>query len=270
MIALPEVTLACVDTRTPQLALQALARCTAAIRFGAVKLFTDPARLASAPAGVSVVASRIASVAEYSEFMLRGLAAHVDTSHCLVVQWDGWVLDPDCWDPAFLHWDYIGAPWRGIAGPRAVGNGGFSLRSARLLCALAAPGMAIGHPEDVFICRDNRERLEREHGIRFAPVEVARRFAFERVPPDAPTFGFHGMFNFHRVLPMPQLRALLATLTPELARGLDAHDLCAALIAEGELDAAARILALRRELGMRDRRTLRLRLRHAWQRWHQP
>jgi hypothetical protein len=267
MIALPEVTLVCVDNRTPQLALRAIARCTSAIDFGAVKLFTDPALITGAPAGVTLIGLQIGSVADYSAFMLRALAPHVQTSHCLVVQWDGWVLDPGCWDPDLLRWDYIGAPFRGIAGPRAVGNGGFSLRSRRLLDALAAPAMVVRHPEDICICHDNRERLEREHGIRFAPVEVARRFAFERLPPPGPTFGFHGMFNFDRVMTMPELRALLAALPAEMARGLDAHDLCTTLIARGELDAAARIIALRRELGMHDRRTLRLRLRYLLCRW---
>jgi hypothetical protein len=269
MIDLPEVTLVCVDTRTPQLALQAIGRCTAAIRFGAVKLFTDRALLDTVPPEVSVIDLHIDSVPAYSEFMLRGLRPHVSTSHCLVVQWDGYVVDAGRWDPAFLHWDYIGAPLRGIDGPRAVGNGGFSLRSRRLLDALAAPGIVIGHPEDVAICHDNRERLEQTHGIRFAPVEVATRFAYERLAPPGPTFGFHGLFNFHRVMTMPQLRDLLATLPAQMARGLDAHDLCATLITQGELEAAARIIAMRRQLGMHDRRTLRLRLRHAWHLWRQ-
>ncbi len=267
MIALPEVTLVCVDNRTPQLALRSIERCTSAIGFGAVKLFTDPALTRAALPGVTVIGLQIASVADYSHFMLRALAPHVSTSHCLVVQWDSWVLDPGAWDPAFLHWDYIGAPLRGIDGARAVGNGGFSLRSRRLLDALAAPGMAVRHPEDICICHDNRERLEGTHGIRFAPVEVARRFAFERLPPPGPTFGFHGMFNFDRVLTPEALRELIAMLPPEMARGLDAHDLCAALIDAGRLDAAASLIAMRRALGMHDRRTLRLRLRHAWRRW---
>ena len=266
MIELPEVTLVCVDTRTPRLALRAIARCTAGIRFGAVKLFTDRRGQELAPPGVSAIEAAIASVPAYSDFMLRGLSAHVATSHCLVVQWDGYVLDPARWEPGFLDWDYIGAPWRGIAGPRAVGNGGFSLRSRRLLDALRAPDIVVTHPEDVAICRDNRDRLERG-GIRFAPVEVARRFAFEREAPRGPTFGFHGLFNFDRVMPVTELRTLLDEMPAAMARGLDAHDLCRTLIARGELDAAARILAMRRELGMHDRRTLRLRLRHAWQRW---
>ena len=51
-----------------------------------------------------------------------------------------------------------------------------------------------------------------------------------------------------------------------LARSLDAHDLCRRLIRDGQLAAAAELLAKRRRLGMRDRRTWRLRLQWQWQR----
>ncbi len=267
MIDLPEVTLVCVDTRSPERALQAIGHCTAGLRFARVLLFTNTHRLVEPAAGVDLVELTLDSVAAYSEFMLRGLLPHVQTSHCLIVQWDGYVLNPGLWDADWLHHDCIGALFAGQHGPRAVGNGGFSLRSRRLLLALQDPAMQIHHPEDVCICHTNRQRLESVHAIRFAPPEVAARFAFERVAPTGTSFGFHGLFNFHRVMAMPQLRALLDTLPAEMARGLDAHDLCAALIAAGELDAARRIIDLRRELGMHDRRTLRLRLRHAWAHW---
>ena len=35
----------------------------------------------------------LASRADYSRFMLRELADHIETSHALCVQWDGYVLD---------------------------------------------------------------------------------------------------------------------------------------------------------------------------------
>lgn len=52
-----------------------------------------------------------------------------------------------------------------------------------------------GHPEDVAICRTNREFLESVHGVRFADRFTADQFAFERTCPAEPTFGFHGIFN---------------------------------------------------------------------------
>jgi hypothetical protein len=270
---LPEVTLVCVDTRTPTLGIAAMQHCLRQARFAEALLFTDPARVPQAPPDIRVLPLRIDSVPEYSAFMLRGLLPHVASSHLLVVQWDGYVLDAAQWDPAWLQHDYIGAPLRGEPPERAVGNGGFSLRSRRLLQALLDPAMSIGHPEDICICHDNRERLARDHGIRFAPFAQATRFAYERVPPAGPTFGFHGLFNLHRVMAPEALHALVRSLPDSLARGLDAHDLCASLIAQGQLDTAREILAKRRRLGMGDRRTWRLRVRLAaahLARWDKP
>ena len=268
MLQLPQVTLCCVDTREPALAIEALQRCRAGVRFGRALLFTDLARVASpVPEGIELLPARIASVADYSAFMLRGLAEHVHGSHVLVVQWDGFVLDPAAWDPAFLAYDYLGAPWHDIPGDAGVGNGGFSLRSARLLRALHDPALAPSHPEDLSICRDHRAALERHHGIRFAPRAMAERFAFERTAPAGPSFGFHGLFHFDRVLPPAELHALLARLPDTMLRSLDAHDLARQLIGAGRLDSAQLIVDARRRLGMHDRRTWRLRARLGWARW---
>ncbi len=270
MIDLPDVTLVCVDTRTPERALQAIAQSTAGLRFAQVLLFTERLRLtAAAPAEVKLVELTLDSVAAYSQFMLRGLLRHIGTSHLLVVQWDGYVLDPTCWEADFLSYDYIGALFRDHAGPHSVGNGGFSLRSRRLLQALHDPAMVISHPEDSCICQVNRQRLQAQHGIYFAPPEVAARFAFERVAPTGPTFGFHGLFNFHCVMAPDQLRLWLMDLPQAMAVGLDGHDLCRALIRAGQLDAASLLLDKRWRHGLRDRRTWRLGVQLALSRWRQ-
>lgn len=262
---LPDITLVCVDTRTPALALRAIAACRAQARFGDMLLFAEPGwqPAEALPDGLRVLPLPIDSVADYSQFMLRGLLPHVHTSHLLVVQWDGYLLDAACWTPEFMAFDYIGAPLRGEPPARAVGNGGFSLRSRRLLEALQDPAMVIEHPEDTCICHLNRMRLTQAHGLQFAPPELASRFAFERIAPEGPSFGFHGLFNLHRVMAPAALHALVLALPDALAQGLDAHDLCATLIGLGQLDTAAALLAKRQRLGMHDRRTWRLRMRLA-------
>ena len=268
MLNLPEVTLLCVDTRTPTLAIGAMKRCLAQIRFGDAVLLTDPAQVSELPPGIRLQSVSVDSIEAYSELMLRGLLPHVSTSHVLVVQWDGYVLDASRWDNEFLQVDYIGALWRRQPpGRSTVGNGGFSLRSRRLLEALRNPSIVIGHPEDTCICHDNRARLEREHGIRFASPALAARFSYERVEPTAATFGFHGMFNMHRVLSADALHKLVGSLPDVLAAGVDAQDLCETLITQGQLDTAAQLLAKRQRLGMRDRRTLWLRWQLQLARW---
>jgi hypothetical protein len=138
--------------------------------------------------------ARLASRADYSRFMLRELADHVRTSHALCIQWDGFVLNGHAWDPSFLDFDYIGAVWPQFDDGHDVGNGGFSLRSKRLLNACKQLPFDGTVGEDVTIGRKCRAELEAS-GIRFAPAAVARRFAYERTPPTGQEFGFHGAFN---------------------------------------------------------------------------
>lgn len=139
------------------------------------------------------------SAADYSDFILHRLGDYVETSHALIVQWDGFVLNAERWDPRFLDCDYVGAPWPQFGDGHDVGNGGFSLRSRRLMDACQHPQFVSGHPEDVAICRTNRNLLERQ-GIRFADRALAELFSFERGNPGEPTFGFHGIFNMIPVL----------------------------------------------------------------------
>lgn len=133
---------------------------------------------------------------DYSEFMIKGLYGLFETSHCLVIQHDGYVLNGDVWDDQWLQYDYIGAPWLYPDPDRNVGNGGFSLRSKKLQEALAADySIEIIEPEDEVIGRLYRRTLEQQWDISFAPEYIAHKFSYELHEPYSPTFGFHG--NFH-------------------------------------------------------------------------
>jgi hypothetical protein len=189
----------------------ALRRCLDQAAFADCLLFTD-AKGIDVPGITIVPIARLGSSKAYSEFMLRDLASHVRTTHCLVIQWDGFVLDACRWESAFLEFDYIGAPWPQFGDGHDVGNGGFSLRSRKLLDACRDPHFRIGHPEDLSICRDNRALLESRHGIRFADSATAERFAYERTSPGTPTFGFHGVFNMVAALGADRFWALYRTL----------------------------------------------------------
>jgi uncharacterized protein DUF5672 len=153
------------------------------------------------------------SRSDYSLFMLRELGGHVLTSHVLCVQWDGFVLRGPSWDPAFLEFDYIGAVWPQFSDGHNVGNGGFSLRSRRLLEACKSLPMNDDEAEDLVIGRHCRRQLEQE-GLRFAPESVARRFAFERTASTGGEFGFHGAFNLVRLLPPKRFLPLLRDIEP--------------------------------------------------------
>lgn len=199
-IDLPEVTMVAVSSFAISATLRALHQSMLHIRFGAVKLLTDHAPTGMGDGIEWVPIKSLGSRDEYSRFMLKELHRHVGTGHALVVQWDGYVINAHAWDDAFLAYDYIGAPWPQFDDGFTVGNGGFSLRSARLLAASTMLPADGDWPEDVVIGRRCRTLLENDYGIRFAEEEVARAFAFERLPALDTEFGFHGVFNMATML----------------------------------------------------------------------
>lgn len=198
---LSNVSLCCIDTTPKKLnGLRAIRKSMEQCDFGAVKFLTDDASL---PYAVKI--DPLHGMGAYSTFCIRDLYEYIDTSHLLIVQHDGYVLDGQAWMPEFLNYDYIGAPWDG----GLVGNGGFSLRSRRLMEAAAyLPGNS--HPEDAFLSRHHRRQIE-AGGFKFAPTEVAKQFAIEGTSfewrqrswaSDGRSYG--GQFGFHSFLtPLP-------------------------------------------------------------------
>lgn len=193
-LALPQITLCAVTSVNVSATLKALHACLEQIEFAECKLLTD-ANIKPGHPEISVVPiRRIDSSRDYSRFMLAELVEYVQSSHCLVVQWDGHVLNAQHWRPDFLDYDYIGASWPHFDDGCDVGNGGFSLRSRRLMEICRDPAFVGCHPEDLSIGRTNRAWLESE-GIRFAPREVADAFSAERAGSIRAGFGYHGVFN---------------------------------------------------------------------------
>lgn len=140
---------------------------------------------------------KIQSIAEYNELLLAEAWRHVDTDFVQIIQWDGHVINPKAFRPQFLEFDYIGAVWphRKV---RRVGNGGFSLRSKKLMTAVHSllPDFANWQqaPEDELICRTMGERLETEFGVHFANGLLARHYSVEwDFDLDDLPFGFHGL-----------------------------------------------------------------------------
>lgn len=217
---LPGVTLVSVTSVALEATASAMARSLDAARFGAAVWCSDqPPPLAIADRVAWHPIAPLTSRAAYSRFMLHDLVDHVATCHALCVQWDGYVLDPAAWQPAFLEYDYIGAVWPHFADGHRVGNGGFSLRSRRLLAAcreLSARFTDLDVVEDQMICRTARVWLESERGIRFAAEDVARGFAFEREAKSGATFGFHGVFNLVALLDGATAAQTLAALEPHV------------------------------------------------------
>lgn len=224
MLKLPDVTLLCVETRDPRLAHWAIDRCLKETSFAKVVLLTELNRLTEKRCGIDYVqAPDIRTTQDYSDLLLTGLEEYVQSSHVLVIQWDSFIVYPNLWQEHFLDFDYIGPVWPHHPG-NPVGNGGFSLRSRKLLRAIKQPEFIKRHPEDYCICVDNKNFLEKQCNIRFASSDIADQFATERAPWHK-TFGFHGLFNFAYVLNDHELSTFLDLLPDTALTGVDAYDL---------------------------------------------
>lgn len=183
---LKDITLVCIDTVDPLRTVPAFEHTLNLCSFPFVKLFTNTN---SYPVkGVEIVfCNNIRSFDDYSRFCVRDLAACVDTPFCLIIQYDGYVINPSAWTDDFFNYDYIGAVWHHIN--NNVGNGGFSLRSKKLLHTGTELNISNYNPEDFCICVTHRKFFE-EHGCVFAPQNIANRFSVENI-------SYQGSFGFH-------------------------------------------------------------------------
>ncbi len=181
---LPNVTLIGADTNHFEELEKAARISTADIKFGAVKLLQP---------------EEVKSALDYNYFCMKKFCNYVDTDYALIIQWDGYVLNHRAWETGFLEYDYIGATWL-YKDNMNVGNGGFSLRSKKLLDILGSDDSLVEFkPEDHHICRTYRPYLEKKYGIKFAPEEVANRFAIEAYGSSALPGAnkYNGQFGFH-------------------------------------------------------------------------
>src|SRR6266478_1272794 len=156
---LPQVTLVCFENRDPRRSLSLMAGMLEMVNFGDVRWLN--------------------SHTKYSQFVLSELTAYasVRTTHAMYIHLDGFIINPELWDPKWLDYDYIGAPWPEGMNAGRVGNGGFSLRTKNLMQKAALLGW-LDMNNDILICCKYREDLE-EMGCKFAPVEEAAKFSVE-------------------------------------------------------------------------------------------
>jgi uncharacterized protein DUF5672 len=207
-LRLPDVTLLTVTSINIDQTHAALLHCAQSVQFGAVKMLSSSLP-AVTDAAVEYVTIPPVDFLGYSRFIIEALNAHVQTGHCLIVQADGFILNPAHWRDQFLEYDYIGAPWpeyvtiypgdwRLKLDKNPVGNGGFSLRSKKLLELTSRLKFdSLNNPlrsEDLLICHYLFDEM-RAAGIRFAPPEVAARFSIES--PGIYGQSFDTVFGFH-------------------------------------------------------------------------
>ena len=225
MSPLNDITICAVDCANARLALNAIVKSSAQCAFKDLILFTDVVDFDCPIRHVKI--KKIENRGDYSKFILKDLYRHIGTAFVLIVQWDGYVIAGDRWDDVFFKYDYLGAKWHWHADGKNIGNGGFSLRSKRLLEAMSRPEFPFVHNlnEDEQICRLYRERLERGFSIQFPPEGVADAFSYERSLPDFPTFGFHGLFNLWRHVEDDEMIRMVREFSPYVCKSIEYFEL---------------------------------------------
>jgi hypothetical protein len=210
MLKLSEVTLVAVSSVDIESTYLALEISSHEIEFGAVKFLTSESVDSKNPK-IQIAKIQKLDFIGYSRFVIEELHRFIDTPFCIVIQADGFILNAKQWKNEFLEYDYIGAPWPNevILLPsenviqlnrNCVGNGGFSLRSKRLLeltSKIKYDELEFSSKsEDFIICYFLYEEMIRA-GIKFPPPQIAASFSIEssnaaygQTPNTA--FGFHG------------------------------------------------------------------------------
>ena len=226
MIKIDELTLICVDTINHPLALNALNKTLLQIKPARCYFFTDLTEFENKNNQIELVCIEpLSSIDDYNQFILKKLNYYVQTSHVLVIQYDGFVVNGESWSNNFLEFDYIGAVWPFRDDDECVGNGGFSLRSKKLLEALQDKEVLTNYPEDDVICLHYRQLLKSKYEIKIAPKDVANYFSVEKDRTYPKPFGFHGMFNFHLFLNDSEILKFINIGIPSVFKKLEFMEL---------------------------------------------
>ena len=212
------ITLCAVDTAHHELTKAALVRSSKLLEFDQVLFITDK-ELNVKNCNLKIIPTFNSGV-DYNNFVLKELPKYVKTDYVLLIQYDGFIVEGKNWIPDFYNYDYIGAPWP-FHNNYNVGNGGFSLRSKKLLNACLDNIITLQDDlEDRTICRYFKSYLEIKYGIKFAPIEIAKRFSYESgniAADDAKNlFGFHGFHLLHNFYEGDNIYPLLNNIQPHV------------------------------------------------------
>ena len=198
-----DVTLVTIETMYHGLAKRAMEETLSRVPFKHAMIFSDQDFLP----GAKHVKIEHGNMLSYCNLLLKGMLEHVETPYVIFQQWDAMVHDGSRWRDYFLLNDYIGAVWPWRPHGQNVGNGGFSLRSRRLLEALQAPHIQIdpndpehGIQEDNYIAIKHRAELEAK-GMVFAMAPVANQFSIELAPEGYGAMAHHGLWNVVQFMP---------------------------------------------------------------------
>jgi len=196
-IKLPNVEIISINTHNPEQSVKAIEYSSRNFEFASKKIMSD-IMPTSLPSDVSFVQiPKFVDRFDYSDFAFKELYDYTQSEFVLMIHDDGFIINPHLWNPDFLKYDYIGAPWPGSSSNidyGRVGNGGFCIRSRRLLKATRELIYEPAH--DDWIIGVTHNHILRGMGIHTAPVTLAMTFALE-LPIEECDYNLNNTFGFH-------------------------------------------------------------------------
>jgi len=212
------IDLVTVNTLNPHTALKAMDYSCKNLEFNNSYIFTDKPIRSDKHEIIRI--NKFKSIDDYSNFVLNFENFQFKSDFILIIQDDGFVINPNKWSDSFYEYDFIGAPWpetdkisnvrfgkEEIIAKRKnrIGNGGFSLRSKKYLNYSSQFNNCRGYPEDLFLNALNYEKAKKKN-LNFPPPEKAYKFSTEtpffgksknilldsRYALGISSFGFHG------------------------------------------------------------------------------
>tara|TARA_Y100000389_G_scaffold180179_1_gene194798 strand:+ start:921 stop:1610 length:690 start_codon:yes stop_codon:yes gene_type:complete len=217
-----DIDLVSVNTVNPEMVIKAMDYSCREIEFNNSYIFTNKPIETKNHQVIKI--DKLNSLDEYSDFLLNFGKFKFKSEYILVIQDDGFIINPKKWNNAFFNYDYIGAPWpkpinldilnnkEQIAEKaklnNRVGNGGFSLRSKKFLKFSSQFKTCEGWPEDLFLTSINYDAAI-QNNIKFPSAKLAYTFSTEtplygkdkdkfldyRYLTKIKSFGFHGKFH---------------------------------------------------------------------------
>ena len=192
-LGLPNITLLAASSVKIDLVQDALKISSYEIDFGAIKLLSHSKPKIKFPE-IEYIHIPEMNLDGYCKLLIEDLYKYFDTTHCIIIQDDSFVVNSDQWNNDFLNFDYIGAPWTKTVSPKKnlniellnnrVGNGGFSLRSKKFASVCKdlnffnlKDKFSINN-EDIILCHYLYDYMIKKD-IKFAPIKLASNFSME-------------------------------------------------------------------------------------------
>jgi len=208
MLDLSNVTLiAMTSVKIPQ-TIKALQYSSKGIKFGAIKIISDIEPDNIPDDIIHEYTEKMSNIDDWNYSIIYKLGKHIETEFAILIHDDGFIINPKSWRSEFLEYDYIGAPWplpmdnfsyRDINGEIIRVGNSVSLRSKKLIDIPVTLNLEWKpfhgyYNEDGFICVNYRH-IYKEHGMKFADIDVAKYFSHETQLPETigiEPFAFHG------------------------------------------------------------------------------